>query len=494
MGITRPIAEHARRLPGETALVFENRKTTRGELDLLVARIASFIASRTPPGGAVALDLPNGPQLAVLFLAVAAAGRDAQIFDHNWPTATVADVIRKLGSDLVVTARKDLEHSGAIDIATDIELSRLADALGAPSDFRRLSDPDPGAIFYTGFTSGSTGLPKGFRRTHRSWTDSFAGAQAEFDIGPADCVHALGPLSQSMGLYGLASTLHAGAKYILSRGFQAHSALRLISSQRVTVLYPVPTQLLLMIEAAEAENTVYPGVRLILSSGAKWPSKQNRRLKKVFPNAVFAECYGASETSFITLARHDKRVPKDSVGRAFPGVAVTIRDEGGKELKTGKTGLVFVESPLVFSGYAGKEGDIRRHGNAISVGDLGRLDEKGFLYLTGRSDRLIISSGRNIQPEEVESLLERHPLIGNAAVFGIADEKRGARLVALLQLRGQVKPSVPDLVQHLRQFLPAHKIPTRFAAAESWPQTRSGKSDFPKLRKIWDAGNYEVLA
>src|ERR1700754_900272 len=106
MGITRPIAEHARRLPGEVALVFENRKTTRGELDLLVARIASFIASRTPPGGTVALDLPNGPQLAVLFLATAAAGRDAQIFDFGWPTATVAKVIGKLGSDLVITARK----------------------------------------------------------------------------------------------------------------------------------------------------------------------------------------------------------------------------------------------------------------------------------------------------------------------------------------------------------------------------------------------------
>lgn len=493
MGITRPIAEHARRLPGEVALVFENQKTTRGELDLLVARLASFIASRTPPGGAVALDLPNGPALAVLFLATAAAGRDAQILDHNWPTATVAEVTRKLGSDLVITARKDLEDSAAIDIAPDIALSRLAEALGAPSDFRRLSDPDPSAIFYTGFTSGSTGLPKGFRRTHRSWTESFSGAQREFDIGPSDCVHACGPLSQSMGLYGLASTLHAGAKYVLARGFQAHSALRLISSQRVTVLYPVPTQLLLMIEAAEAESKVYPGVRLILSSGAKWPAKQNKRLKAVFPNAVFAECYGASETSFITLARHDKRVPKDSVGRAFPGVAVTIRDEAGRELKTGKTGLVFIESPLVFSGYAG-EGEIRRHGDALSVGDLGHLDEKGFLYLTGRADRLIISSGRNIHPEEIESLLERHPLIGNAAVFGIADEKRGARLVALLHLRGQVKPSASDLSQHLRQFLPGHKIPTRFAAAGKWLTTRSGKSDFPKLRKIWDDGKYEVLA
>lgn len=492
MGITRPIAEHARRLPGEIALVFEDHKTSRGELDQIVARLAAFIAARTPHGASVALDLPNGPALAVLFLAIAAAGRDAQILDHDWPSATLGDVISKLRPDLVFTAREGFEGD-AILISGDAALAGLADAVGAPKDFRRLSDPDPDTIFYTGFTSGSTGLPKGFRRTHRSWTASFAGAQEEFDIGPADCVHACGPLSLSMPLYALASTLHAGGKFVLARSFQARSALRVIAAQRVSVLYAVPTQLLLMLDAAEAESDVHPGVRLVLSSGAKWPSKQTRRLKKVFPNAVFAEFYGASELSFVSLARHDKRVPKDSVGRAFPGVTVSIRDGSGKVLKTGKPGLVFVESPLVFSGYAGGEGEIRREGEALSVGDLGYLDEKGFLFLSGRADRLVISSGRNIQPEEIEIVLERHPLIGHAAVFGIADEKRGARLVALVHLRGQVKLAASDLAKHLRQYLPANKTPARFVAVESWPQTRSGKSDFTKLRKLWDGGKYEVL-
>jgi long-chain acyl-CoA synthetase len=492
MTITRPIAEHARRLPGQMALVFEEQKATRGELDQIVARLAAFIAARTPPGGAVGLDLPNGIALAILFLATAAAGREAQILDHDWPDATLGDVIANLQPDLVITARDGFDGD-AIQIAGDIPLTGLFDALGAPAEFRRLTDPDPAAIFYTGFTSGSTGLPKGFRRTHRSWTASFAGAQEEFDIGPADCVHACGPLSLSMPLYALASTLHAGGKFILSRSFQARSALRLIAAQRVTVLYAVPTQLLLMLDAAETDNDVQPSVRLILSSGAKWPTKQTKRLKKVFPNAVFAEFYGASELSFISLARHDKRVPKDSVGRAFPGVTVTIRGESGKVLKPGKPGIVFVESALVFSGYAGGEGEIRREGDALSVGDCGHLDEKGFLFLTGRADRLIISSGRNIQPEEIEAVLERHPAIAHAAVFGVADEKRGARLVALLHLRGQITPPAIELAKHLRQFLPGYKVPARFAATAVWPQTRSGKSDFGKLRRIWDDESCEAL-
>lgn len=492
MSITRPIAEHARRLPGESALFFEGRRTVRRDLDIAVARMAAFFAARTPRGSAIALDLPNGPALAVLFLAAAAAGREAQVLDHDWPPDTARSVIAGLKPALVVTAREELHDDKALKVAGDLNVEEVADALGAPREFRRISDPDPDAIFYTGFTSGSTGLPKGFRRTHRSWTASFAGAQEEFEIGPTDCVYAPGPFSHSLPLYALASALHAGAKIALTRSFQARSAIRTIGAQRVSVLYAVPTQLILMIEAAEAEEAVYPGVRLILCSGSKWPANLTPRLKKVFPKALFAEFYGASELSFVTLARSDERVPKTSVGRAFPGVTVSVRNGQGKSVPTGRSGLVFAESALVFAGYAGGEDDLVRVGKALSVGDRGRLDKNGFLHLEGRVDRLIIQSGRNIQPEEIEAVLDRHPAVAASAVFGIDDAKRGERLVAMVGLNGQV--SAADLQSHLRAVLPAYKIPARFAVVTKWPATRSAKTDFAGLRKLWDDGKCEALA
>jgi long-chain acyl-CoA synthetase len=492
MGITRPIAEHARRLPGDTAFLFEGRKTTRRDLDQTIARLAAFIVARTPRDGAVALDLPNGPALAVLFLAAAAAGRDAQILDSDWPADTARSIVASLNPALVVTTRAGI-HDKALIVLGEPAAEEVADMLGAPSEFRRVSEPDPELIFYTGFTSGSTGLPKGFRRTHRSWLASFAGAQEEFGIGPADCVFAPGPLSHSMPLYALASALHSGAKFALVRGFQAHSALRAITSYRVTVFYTVPAQLVLTIEAAEAEGAVCHGVRLILCSGSKWPIKLTPRMKKVFPNALFAEFYGASELSFITLARSDERVPKTSVGRAFPGVTVSIRSPGGKKAVTGRTGLVFVESALVFSGYAGGESEIIRAGEAMSVGDRGFLDKSGFLHLAGRTDRLVISSGRNIQPEEVEAVLDRHPAILASAVFGVEDDKRGERLVAMVQLKPGKSPAVSDLVQHLRKVLPAYKVPARFARIEEWPATRLGKTDFAKIARVWADEACEAL-
>jgi long-chain acyl-CoA synthetase len=491
MSITRPIAEHARRLPGETALIFEGRKTPRRDLDLNVARLAAFIAGKTPRDGAVALDLPNGPALAVLFLAVAAAGRNAQILDHEWPVAAAREVIASLKPDLVITSRGDL---GGKALVLDEDAENVADALAAPREFRRMSEPDADAIFYTGFTSGSTQLPKGFRRTHRSWLESFAGTQQEFEIGPTDCVYALGPLSHSMPLYALASAVHAGAKFIVARGFLARSALRTTALQRASVLYAVPAQLLLMMDAAEADRTVCHGVRLILSSGSKWPHRLTARLKKVFPNALFAEFYGASELSFVTLARYDERVPKSSVGRAFPGVSVSVRDAKGKSCPVGRAGFVFAESAMVFSGYAGGEDDILRAGNALSVGDRGYLDKKGFLHLQGRADRLLISSGRNIQPEEVEAALELHSAVAASAVFGMDDTKRGARLVAMVQAKEGTDLSAADLTGHLKKILPAYKIPRRFATVKKWPQTRSGKTDFAKLQKMWKHEKYEALA
>src|SRR5690606_10766981 len=204
--------------------------------------------------------------------------------------------------------------------------------------------------------------------------------------------------------------------------------------------------------------------------------------------------YGASELSFVTLARGDRRVPKNSVGRAFLGVTISIRDANGKSRGRGRTGFVFVESPLVFSGYATGGGNLMRAGEAISAGDRGYLDEKGFLFLEGRADRLIITSGRNVQAEEVEAVLMRHRQVVDAAVIGVPDSKRGTRLVAIVNLRPNARVGTASLTRHLRKVLPLYKVPTRFAKLAEWPRTRSGKTDFAKIEKLWAAEKCEVIA
>jgi long-chain acyl-CoA synthetase len=212
-------------------------------------------------------------------------------------------------------------------------------------------------------------------------------------------------------------------------------------------------------------------------------------LRRLFPNARFAEFYGASETSFMTVAKADEHGPEASVGRAFSGALVSIRDRAGRPLPAGKTGYVFVESPFLFMNYAcGETSDLLCHDGAMSVGDIGFLDPNGFLHLVGRASRKIVTSGKNVYPEEIERVLERHPAVAAAAVLGAPDGSRGERLIALVHERADAVVTCAELIAHLRKALPLYKVPRVYASVPDWPLTRSGKADFDGLRQAWIAG------
>jgi len=495
--ITAPLSHHARATPDRIALVCDGHSITWGELDQAVDRLAAHVAKVVPDGRGIALHLPNGPALALLFLAACRAGREAQILDPSWPVETAQLAIATLVPGLVVTGGNELGGApGTLRVSDPhCAFAAVADAIGASPSFAAAREPDPLTPFYVGFTSGSTGMPKGYRRHHRSWIESFSAGDREFDIGAGDVVLAPGALTHSLFLYGLAHGLHVGATVILCRQFRPNVANRLIASHKATVIYGVPTQLEMMIEAAMREGEPpFSTTRWILSSGAKWQGHAMAELHRQFPHARFAEFYGASELSFVTVAKDDEDVPADSVGRAFAGVDLTIRDHLGRCLPPGETGQVFVSSPFVFMEYAsGNTTALAQHGDAVSVGDVGLLDARGFLHLVGRANRMIISAGKNIHPEEIEHVLEAHPAVTAAAVMGVNDDRRGERLLALLKLRPHACVSSSDLVGHARARLPLYKIPRRFALAPEWPTTSSGKTDFEGLRRIWETGTCEAL-
>jgi len=484
------MADHACAAPGRVALACDADRITWGNLDVAVGRLAKWLAATVPAGGAVALHLPNGPPLALLFLAAARAGREAQVLDPQWPIETTRRLLGELRPCKLVTLDRELAAGDSIVLASgSVPFAEVADALGAPSHAGRLPEPDPNLPFYVGFTSGSTGMPKGFRRSSRSWEASFRADATEFAIAPDDIVLAPGSLTHSLFLYALANGLHAGATVVFCRRLQPHSALRLLREHEATVLYGVPTQLALLADAAAQDGSEFPHMRLVLSSGAKWFGADTPRLRRAFPAAEFAEFYGASELSFVTVRKDGEPVPPGSVGRPFSGVTVTIRDGSGGRVPSGGSGYVFAESPYLFSGYAcGDSGDLLRAGEAISVGDIGYLDENGALYLTGRANRMIVSSGKNVYPEEIEAVLERHPGVETAAVLAEPDARRGERLVGLVRVRGGAPVTRSDLVAHARSRLPLYKVPRVYAGVTEWPLLPSGKTDLQALGRIWREG------
>jgi long-chain acyl-CoA synthetase len=492
--VTAKIARHAARTPARAALIVGRDRVAWRDLSALVERLAAHIAARTPVRAGVALHLPNGPALALLFLAVARAGREAQVLDPAWPAALTRRTLAALRPALIVTAGPSLAaRRNAVVLADTLPFARVAAALGAPAHYTPNPQPNGDLPFYVGFTSGSTGTPKGYRRDHRSWVESFRGDAIEFGLGPGDVVLAPGALAHSLFLYAMVHGLHAGATVVLCRRFRPAAIPALVRRHGVSVVYGVPTHLRLILAAGARERPL-KSVRWALSSGAKWIADALPELRRLFPAARFAEFYGASELSFVTVAKDGERVPAGSVGRAFPGVSISIRDRAGRRLPPGRVGRVFVESPLVFSGYAvGGEDDLYRAGNAISVGDRGRLDAQGFLYLEGREKRMIVTSGKNVFPEEIERALETHPSVAAAAVLGLPDAKRGERMVALVLPRHAVRARPAQLIAHLRRALPLYKVPRVYAAVHAWPRIASGKSDFAALHRLWNAGACEQL-
>ena len=292
-----------------------------------------------------------------------------------------------------------------------------------------------------GTTSGSTGMAKKYKRSQASWLASFAADQQEFGLDSRDVIIAPGSLQHSLFSYALCHGLHLGATVVLSESFRPDRVLEQIEQHQGTVLYGVPTQLKLIVQQAgnnaikNAGCKTFSSVRWILSSGARWFSEILPQLKQIFPNASIAEFYGASELSYVSLALHtrDTSLPQGSVGRPFHGTRIHI------ELTDCQQGKIWVHSQGLFDSYLGEApSDFSEKTDAegkrwCSVGDLGWINEQGYLFLTGRESRKLVVSGKNLYPEEVEQLLLGHPRIEEAAVLGVSDDLRGERLVAAVK-------------------------------------------------------------
>lgn len=453
--------------PDRPALICGGEVLTRAAFAGQVGRFRADLARRAPPGGSIALAMGNGPALLAAFFAAATSGREALVYDTGWPAPYRAAIDAALSPALTLAGESAPDPS-----VPDPSVPDLPPAAASPA-----------APFYVGFTSGSTGLPKGYRRNHRSWIDSFAVSEAAFGLSAADVILAPGGMAASLHLYGVVHALHMGATAVMMRHFHPRRALDLIARHAVTALYATPTQLQMLTETAAEAGLAAPSLRRIMISGAKWRPETRAAVAAIFPNAGIGEFYGASEASFITLARPGEAVPPGSVGRAAPGVELAIRDGEGRDLPAGETGTIWVASTMLFDAYAcGGGEETRRDGRFLTIGDHGRLDAAGYLTLAGREKRMLVTAGLNVYPEEVEAVLAGVPGVEEAAVFGRPDPLRGVELVAVLRgATGGTQVDDAVLRAHCRRLLPAAKIPRCFVWLADWPRTSGGKVDLKAL-------------
>jgi long-chain acyl-CoA synthetase len=428
------------------------RRLTFAELYTAVQQRAAALSQAQAPATLWVDDSATSLHQLVEFLAVISSGRCAAMADPDWPAA-VRETMRE-------------------------QISQL------PTVLPELQTTSP---FYIGFTSGSTGLPKGFRRHHRSWTESFRICVDTFGPDAASGILSPGRSSHSLFLFGMLLGLWTGAGVVIQDKFSASRALDTLRQGRTPCLIAVPSQLVLMLEIAARQGTApIEATRLIMISGARWARHRTAELQALFPQARIIEFYGASETSFIAWMDADVNAPAQVVGQPFANVEIDIRDAEAP----GAPGLIFVRSAMLFMDYMGAITDVKadataaiRDGDWLSVRDMGHLDEQGRLCLAGRQNRMITTQGKNLFSEELESVLTAHPGIAKASVQGVEDALRGMKVVAVVQPESGYSGELhaAELSAWCRNQLEAYKAPKRYFVCDDWPLTASGKTDHAAL-------------
>jgi acyl-CoA synthetase (AMP-forming)/AMP-acid ligase II len=326
-----------------------------------------------------------------------------------------------------------------------------------------------------------------------------------------------GRISHSLFLFGMLLGLYTGAGMAIQNKFSASHTLATLQAGQHPCLVAVPSQLIMLMNwACHRRIPPVPQVRLILISGARWMRQHTADLQNLFPNARIVEFYGASETSFIAWKEAREPASAETVGRPFANVELQIRPIDTQALSTSRpqtetkethaqttpSGVIYVRSPMLFMNYVGAQHDPTaavRDGDWLSVGDMGYINAQGHLCLSGRQNRMIVTQGKNLFPEELENLLATHPRIAIASVHALPDEVRGSQVVAVLQPSqkgaqatctdaqatfSKALTPFPDahaLSKWCQQHTEAFKVPRQFWLCESWPLTASGKTDHTQI-------------
>jgi acyl-CoA synthetase (AMP-forming)/AMP-acid ligase II len=442
---------NAIRAPDRPAIAAGGRVITYGELAWRICRVASAVDA--VQARRVAVSLPNHPALLEIFFGTLLAGAVFMVFEPRWPRETL----------LAMLAAHQPQLLFAEDEPASVKLSHYA-AWRDRQDADRVlrARPTPDMPFLIGFTSGTTGTPKAFIRDHASWMASFAASRAEFGTSEDTRVLLPGPLSHGLSLYAAAETLNAGGCVTIDPVFDAAGMMRLASSGAVNAVTAAPTVLDLMLDHAAAPVVA---ITAVVTAGAKLSARLREKLARAFPWARLIEYYGASELSFVTVAKSDENCPGGSVGRAFAGV----------QIKTDADNVIWVKSDMLSSGYVGPAdgAGFRLKDGWATVGDRGTIDARGFLTLWGREGDMIISGGLNVYPSEVEAVLGAVPGVREVSVTGEPDERWGQIVTATVAGDAPLAALKAACARHL----PAAKHPRRWFWVDAFAHTASGKID-----------------
>jgi len=501
-----------REYAGEVALVSGEERLTYADLHDWSERLARALAGGhgIRKGDRVAIAMRNSPSWILAYMAVVKAGGIATLVNGWWTPAELAGGLELTRPALVIAdapRAKRIGETGYNGLVVELPAERpIAEALGplidgvAEGELPEVHPDDDATIL---FTSGSTGTSKGAVSTHRAVTTAtycfvaltamllgtfYGGDRKNLPAPPAALVAV--PLFHVTGEIAVfIASIVIARKLVLMNKWDATEALRLIEAEKISYFVGVPTMSLELLQHPDRENYDLSTLLDIAAGGAPRPASHVPRLMAAFPRGNPMMGYGLTETNAVgcTNCRGNYAAKPDSTGPAqHPFVEVAIFGEDGARLATGETGQIGIRTAANIRGYWNNPqatAALFTPDGYLLTGDLGYLDEDGYLFIVDRAKDIIIRGGENIACIEVEAALYAHPDVAEASVFGLPDERLGEVVGAVVHMRPGVAADGAALTEFLGERLAKYKLPQRlWFSAEPLPRLGTGKIDKVKLR------------
>ncbi|MEJ2868925.1 AMP-binding protein [Actinomycetospora sp. OC33-EN08] len=497
-----PLARARATAPGATAVVCDGVELTYAELGARVRRLVGALAGLgLRRGDRVAVLGANGHRYLELYLAVPAAGLVIVPLNtrHSDPERCYA--VADSGARVLVTDR-DVAGLDAevrvVDLTSEYDrLLAEADEVDLPDGPDAPAEHDLAGIFYTG---GTTGAAKGVMLTHGNLVANAFHFMACWPFSEDTRFMVVAPMFHAAGTIGTLATIWAAGTQVIVPAFTPAGVLDVVERERVTATLVVPTMMdALAVEQRERPRDVSSLRRL--SHGSSPAARELlRRTHATFPDASMLHIYGLTETSPIVTLHPDEQLRLDSpramsCGRPAVGVEVRVEDPVERApLPAGQVGEVAIRGANVTPGYWHKPEETAKvlDGGWFRSGDLGYLDEAGYLFLVDRAKDMIVSGGENVYSAEVENALYSHPAVVEAAVFGIPDERFGEAVHATVQIRTAVTGD--ELVEHCRLTIAGYKVPRSVRLTDDpLPKSGAGKILKRSLRDAyWDGREQRI--